>query len=86
MTEDQTALRRLMVAGSKVSHMVAQYKSASVAKDANEDTRQHEQTEHSQKAFVDNLKKLYTVMKDMGNPFGRDWGYFYTGYKMYCPS
>ena len=58
--------------------MGARYNSASVAKDANEDTRHHEQTEHSQKAFFDKLKKLKTVMKDMGNPFMEDTGDIFT--------
>ena len=56
-----------MIAGPEVSLLVAQYESASEANDANENTRHHEQTEHTQKAFFDNVQKVYAAMKDMGN-------------------
>jgi len=78
VTEDPSALRRWMIAGSEVSHLVAQYESASEAKDANENTKHHEQTEHTQKAFFDKVQKLYTVMKDMGNPFMDETGDLFT--------
>ena len=53
VTEDPSALRRWMIA--EVSHLVAQYESASEAKDANENTKHHEQTEHTQNAFFDKV-------------------------------
>ena len=62
----------------EVSCLVAQYESASEAKDANENTRHHEQTEHTQKAFFDKVQKLYTVMKYMGNPFMDKTGDLFT--------
>jgi hypothetical protein len=67
-----------MIAGPEVSHLVAQYESASEAKDADENTRHHEQTEHTQKAVFDKVQKLYTVMKDMGNPFMDETGDLFT--------
>ena len=69
VTEDPSALRRWMIADPEVSHLVAKYESASEAKDADENTRHHEQAEHTQNAFFDKVQKIYTVMKDMGNPF-----------------
>jgi hypothetical protein len=48
-------------------HLVAKYESASEAKDADENTRHHEQVEHTQNAFFDKVQKIYTVMKDMGS-------------------
>ena len=78
VTEDPSALRRWMIAGSEVSHLVAEYESASEAKDANENTKHQEQTEHTPKAFFDKIQKLYTVMKDMGNPFMNETGDLFT--------
>ena len=60
------------------SQLFAQYESASEAKDANENTRPHEQTEHTQKAFFDKVQRLYIVMKDMGNPFMDETGDLFT--------
>ena len=42
VTEDPSALRRWMIAGPEVSHLVVQYESASEAKDANGNTKQHD--------------------------------------------
>ena len=64
-----------MVAGPEVSHLVAQYESAD-----------HEQTEHTQKAFFDKVQKLYTVMKYMGNPFMEETEDLFTLDTKYCPS
>ena len=65
-----------MIAGTEVSHLVAQYESAFEDKDANENTKYHEQTEYTQKAFFDKVQKLYTVMKYMGNPFMDETRFF----------
>ena len=78
VTEDPYALQRWMIAVPEVSHLVAQYELTSEANDANENTRHHEQTEHTQKAFFDKVQKLYTVMKDMGNPFMDETGDLFT--------
>jgi len=52
-----------------VSQLVAQYEAASEAKDANKQVSHHEHSEQTQKVFLEKVEKLYTVMKDMGNPF-----------------
>ena len=44
MTEDPSALRRWMVAGPEVCHLVSEYEAASGAKDATVNTNHHEQT------------------------------------------
>ena len=41
----------------------------SEAKDANEKIRHHEQTARSQRQFYEKVEKLYSVMKEMRNPF-----------------
>ncbi len=69
ITEDPSALRRWMVSGPEVSHLVSQYESTSQVKVASEDVRHHEQTSKSQKSFTDKVQNLFGVMKDLGNPF-----------------
>ena len=69
VTEDPSALRRWMVAGPEVSHLVAQYEAASESKDATEHNSHHEQTERAQTLFFERVDKLSSVMKEMGNPF-----------------
>ena len=44
VTEDPSALRRWMVAGPEVCHLVSEYEAASGAKDATVNTNHHEQT------------------------------------------
>ena len=72
VTEDHSALRRWMVAGPEVSHLATEYEIVSGAKDANEKVRHHEQTAHTQLHFFEKVGKLYTVMKEMGNPFQKE--------------
>jgi hypothetical protein len=69
VTEDPTALRRWMVAGPVVSHLVAQYDAASVAKDVTEHSGHHEQTERTQRLFFEKVDKLTVAMQEIGNPF-----------------
>ena len=69
VTEDASALRRWMVAGPEVSHLVAQYEVASGAKEGTEHTSHHEQTDQAQKVFLDKVEKLCQATNDMGNPF-----------------
>ena len=69
ITDDASALRRWMVAGPEVCRLVAEYESLADAKDANERARHHNQTEHAQRAFFEKVLKLYSTMKEMGNPF-----------------
>jgi hypothetical protein len=58
-----------MVACPEVSFLVGQYETLCGVKDANEEVQHHEQNEHAQKTFVERVQKLYSVMKEMGNPF-----------------
>eukprot|EP00745_Piridium_sociabile_P026562 TRINITY_DN4240_c0_g2_i9.p1 TRINITY_DN4240_c0_g2~~TRINITY_DN4240_c0_g2_i9.p1 ORF type:complete len:1084 (-),score=281.98 TRINITY_DN4240_c0_g2_i9:490-3741(-) len=69
VTEDPAALRRWMVAGPEVSHLVAQHEAASGTKEGIEHTGHHEQTERAQRVFLENVEKLSKAMIDMGNPF-----------------
>ena len=69
VTEDPSALRRWMVAGPEVSHLVEQYEAASAAKEVTEHTSHHEQTEQAQRVFLQKVEKLSQTMTDMGNPF-----------------
>ena len=56
-----------MVAGPEVSRLVVEYES--LAKDANENVRHQDQTEHAQRTFFEKVHKLCTTLKEMGNPF-----------------
>lgn len=58
-----------MVAGPKVSHLVAAYEAMSGAKDGTINTKHHEQTLIAQRSFFENVEALFTVLKEMGNPF-----------------
>ncbi|KAJ8358245.1 hypothetical protein AAFF_G00020150 [Aldrovandia affinis] len=69
MTEDPSALRRWMIAGPEVSHLVAQYEAACGTKEGTEHTSHHEETERAQRVFFENVEKLSQAMKDIGNPF-----------------
>ena len=69
MTEDPSALRRWMVAGPEVSRLTAEYEALSVTKDATGCIKHSEQTSQSQKAFYEKVRKLQTVISDMGNSF-----------------
>ncbi|KAJ8405993.1 hypothetical protein AAFF_G00308810 [Aldrovandia affinis] len=69
VTEDPSALRRWMIAGPEVSHLVAQYEAACGTKEGTEHTSHHEETERAQRVFFENVEKLSQAMKDMGNPF-----------------
>ena len=53
-----SALRRWMIAGHEVSHLVAQYEAASESRKGTAYTSQHEQTERAQKVFLENVEKL----------------------------
>ena len=69
LTEDASALRRWMVAGPEVSHLVAEYEAASGAMDATVNTKHHEQTMRAQQVFLEKADKLTRVLQDFGNPF-----------------
>ena len=69
MTEDPSALRRWMVAGPEVSHLVAEYEVLSGAKDATRSTGHHERTISAQRVFLEKVGRLTKVIYDLGNPF-----------------
>ena len=69
VTEDPSALRRWMVAGPEVSRLATEFEIVSEAKDANEKVRHHEQTARAERQFYEKVGRLYSVMKEMGNPF-----------------
>ena len=73
ITEDASALRRWMVAGSEVSCFVVEYESLAGATDANESVRHYDQTEHAQRTFFEKVHKLCTTLKKNGKSLpGRD--------------
>ena len=72
VTEDPSALRRWMIAGPEVSHLVAQYEVACGAKMSAEHTSHHEETERAQRVFLEKVEKFSKAMQDMGNPFQED--------------
>ena len=69
LTEDPTALRRWMIAGSEVSRLVTRYEDLAGTKDATISSKHPEQSGSSQITFFEKVEKLFTVFKEMGNPF-----------------
>ena len=69
LTENPSALRRWMVAGPEVSHLVSLYETEVQTKEAQEQTVHHEQTLQAQKTFLERVKKLSNFLQDLGNPF-----------------
>jgi len=69
VTEDPSALRRWMIAGPQVSHLVAQYEAACGTKEGTEHTSHHEETDRAQRVFLEKVEKLSQAMTDMCNPF-----------------
>ena len=63
LTEDPSALRRWMVAGPEVSHLLAGYEAMSGMKDATYSSVHHEQTPSAQKSFFEKVKSLSAVMQ-----------------------
>ncbi len=64
ITENDKALKRWMVAGPEIAHIINDY-------DARQSTdyRHHEQIPSIQKAFAENVMKLIEVIETRGNPF-----------------
>uniref|UniRef100_H3AU70 Uncharacterized protein n=1 Tax=Latimeria chalumnae TaxID=7897 RepID=H3AU70_LATCH len=58
LTEDPSALRRWMVPGPEVSHLVVEYEAVSGTKDAMKTSSHHEQTEATQRTFFENVNIL----------------------------
>ena len=57
------------MAGPEVSRLVAGYEAVSGVKDATTSSRHHAQTLSTQRSFLQNVEALFTVLKEMGNPF-----------------
>ena len=74
ITEDPSALRRCMVAGPAVSHLVAQFEEASVLRDMSKQTKHHEQTPTFQRSFLEEDQRLTSTLEEMGNPFQEGTG------------
>jgi len=67
LTEDPSTLRRWVIAGPEVTHLVAQYEAAS---ESRKGTSHHEQTEKAQKVFLENVTKLFQIsIENTDNPF-----------------
>ena len=58
-----------MVAGPEVNRLIDGYEAMSCVKDAAISSKHHEQKLEAQKYFLEKAKALFTVLKDMGNPF-----------------
>lgn len=56
VTEDPSVLRRQMVAGPEVSHLVAEYEVASGAKEATENTSHHDRAMQAQRIFLEKVQ------------------------------
>ena len=69
VTEDPSALRRWMIAGPEVSHLVAQYEAECGTKAGTDKTTHHEDSKRTQQDFLEKVDKLSKAMKEMGNPF-----------------
>ena len=72
LTENLSALRRWMVSGPKVSHLVSIHEMEAQNKEASDHFLHHEQTPHAQKTFLERVQKLSQVLQDLGNPFHGD--------------
>eukprot|EP00795_Rhopilema_esculentum_P005341 gene5341-513_t len=69
LTEDESALRRWMVAGPEVSRLVADYESKSDQRDQTRNSKHHDDSQSSQKLFLQRVGKLFEVIEELGNPF-----------------
>ena len=72
VTEDPSALRRWMIAGSEVSKLVTDYEASLESKEESKRSNHHDQTEQAQRMFFDKVDRLTKVMREMGNPFQED--------------
>ena len=88
MTEDPSALRRWMIAGSEISQLVAQCEIAFEAKETVVHTNHHEQTPKAPQVFLERVDKLFQVFTHIyGQSFqGREQGPTLVGHKRHCPS
>ena len=67
ITENESALRRWMVAGPETSRILTEYEDKHSKQHFTE--RHHDQIPSIQKAFVSHVKRVVDVIQDLGNPF-----------------
>ena len=72
LTGNPSALRRWMVSGPKVSHLVSIYEMETQTKEARDHSLHHKQTPHPQRTFLRRIQKLSQVLQHLGNPFQED--------------
>ena len=72
LTENPSALRRWIVSGPEVNHLVSIYEMGAQTKEASNHSLHHEQTPNAQKKFLERVQELYQVLQDLGNPFQED--------------
>ena len=58
-----------MVAWPDVCSLAAEYESLADAKDANERARHYEQADRPQRGFFEEVLKLHSTLKEIGNSF-----------------
>ena len=68
ITENETALKRWMVAGPEIGRLLNEYEEKHTHKRADND-RRHEQIPSIQKLFALNTKSVVEAIEEMGNPF-----------------
>lgn len=71
LTENASALRRWMVSGPEMARVIGEFETC-VTHRVNKDSRHHEQTKHTQKAFARDVKALSDCIRELGNPFIED--------------
>ena len=62
LTNNPSALRKWMVSGPEVSHLVPNYEMEAQAKEASNHSLHHEQTPHAQKTFLERVQKLSQIL------------------------
>ncbi len=68
LTENAAALRRWMVSGPEMARVIEEFE-GSIKKMQDIDCHHHEQKQHKQTAFAQEVKALTSVIEEMGNPF-----------------
>ena len=69
LTQNPAALRRWMVSGPEMAHLIEEFQVSMEKPEKESDHRHHEQTKSMQMTFFNQVKALSNVIEDMGNPF-----------------
>ena len=72
LTDNATALRRLMVAGPEVARVIVEFEDFNMHPRNQEETRHHEETPSVQNTFARDVRSLVVVIEELGNPFEED--------------